>query len=222
MKIMKLFASCAMVGALTAVCASGAFAAASADVCSDYTADEGATTGYVTVTAGDAYSAAGDYTVLVYPAQVVVDDETVNLDEVATISDSYIKQIDQNSTGTFTLKFDGLADGEYYVRLGGAESGYVYDTFTVGEQDDPEQVYIGDADGNGTIAAADLSEIAKDLAEFNSSLKNNEVNRAAAAYCTGDDTVTAADLSEIAKFLAEFETPYVNKTVALGTYPIAE
>lgn len=217
MKMMKLFASCAMVAALTAVCASGAFAASAEDICSDYVADEGATTGSVTITPGT-YAAAGDYTVLVYPAEVVVDGATVSLNEVAEISDSYIKQIDQNSTGTFTLKFNNLADGDYYVRLGGADDGYVYDTFTVGEVNEPEMVLIGDANGDTTIVLQDASEVAKNCVGMTSGIDASDLNYLAAAYSDGNNSIALQDASEIAKYCVGTNTTYVGKTVEAGTY----
>ena len=139
MKIMKLLASCAMVGALTAVCASGAFADKPIPVVDYVTEGEGAP--YIEVAVPTEYVATGDYTVLVLNADV--DDESrkgedengVAYNNVGKVTNADITQIDQwDGKTAIKLAVNTLADGTYYVRVGGNADGYIDTTFTVGEE----------------------------------------------------------------------------------------
>ena len=166
MKIMKLLASCAMVGALTAVCASGAFADKPIPVVDYVTEGEGAP--YIKVAVPTEYVATGDYTVLVLNADV--DDESrkgedengVAYNNVGKVTNADITQIDQwDGKTAIKLAVNTLADGTYYVRVGGSTDGYIDTTFTVGEDlDNPyanSTRKVGDLTGDGFIEAADVS-----------------------------------------------------------------
>lgn len=148
MKIMKLLASCAMVGALTAVCASGAFAEVTGTITDiSYTAEDATAGTSATVTFNiDNYNVAGgDYTVLVLNKNVdgsVISDDIVQIDQLTntttatnkTMSVSLVLPDDINNSEKKS------ADGTYYVRVGGAAptednaNGYIATTFKVGEE----------------------------------------------------------------------------------------
>lgn len=145
MKIMKLLASCAMVGALTAVCASGAFAEVTGTITDiRYTAEDATAGTSATVTFNiDNYNVAGgDYTVLVLNKNVdgsVISDDIVQIDQLTntttatnkTMSVSLVLPDDINNSEKKS------ADGTYYVRVGGAAvstanpKGYISTQFEV-------------------------------------------------------------------------------------------
>ena len=161
MKIMKLLASCAMVGALTAVCASGAFA--NGTQWAILSKDKATLT--INVPASYVKSVTGDdLTVLV-------------LNEDATsVENTDILQIDQVSKNNATItlampeNFDTTegkksADGTYYVRVGGAAvstsnpKGYISTEFKVGSTEKPTPAVtatvLGDYTGDKTAAGND-------------------------------------------------------------------
>lgn len=212
MKGFKLLASCAVIGALSAVCAASSMAA-------DYsaTATYDAKAGTVSVTASQDYIdlvGAGDFTLL-----VLSEDAT----EITNENSYIVKQIQQGDEATVSnVKVGDLEDGTYYVRLGGAdvsaenEKGFVATTFTVGGE--APQVFIGDVDGDKDITAVDCSETAKSVIHMSSAADNSDVNYYAAAYADGDSEITAVDCSEIAKYVVHMDTTYVGTTVDAGTY----
>ena len=125
----------------------------------------------------------------------------------------------------------------YYVRLGGAESGYIEDffVFTAPKQEEPApQVVIGNANASTEatpITLNDCTEICKYVNGKTGSIRTaisddgetiNEVNYAAAAYCNGDNVITLNDCTEICKFVNGKNPTYVGNTVDLGTYDTAE
>ena len=237
MKIMKLLASCAMVGALTAVCASGAFADKPIPVVDYVTEGEGAP--YIEVAVPTEYVATGDYTVLVLNADV--DDESrkgedengVAYNNVGKVTNADITQIDQwDGKTAIKLAVNTLADGTYYVRVGGAApttdnaNGYIDTTFTVGSTEKPK-VLIGSADGDTSVTANDCTEIFKYINGKIGTIRTdaetvNNVNFAAGAYCDGDNVITANDCTEIFKYINGKNPTYVGTTVDLGKYDVAD
>ena len=202
MKIMKLLAACAMVGALATTSAMaeeflGEYDATNNSIAIDLASE--AVTTYVSDN-----NITGDLTVL------VTDIET------GTIANTNIFQIDQGTlaaldndgvegTATAVLKLsadvatdyaniqastDETASSVYYVRLGGAESGYIEDffVFTAPKQEEPApQVVIGNANAS-----------------------------------TEATPITLNDCTEICKFVNGKNPTYVGNTVDLGTYDTAE
>ncbi len=201
MKIMKLLASCAMVGALTAVCASGAFADAA--VTATYTAADAEAGAKVTVAVTD-YAVTGDYTVLVLNADV---DAASRGENAGKVTNADITQIDQwNGTTTIELALpDDIADGTYYVRVGGNADGYIDTTFTVGSiggEDVPETFcrMIGDINGDDDVTSIDITYMLRCLAGLYEDYEY--VDYVAAAYANGDDDLTSLDITEVRRALA--------------------
>lgn len=204
MKLSKLLVSCVAAGALAAACTTAAFAADG--VTAEYK------DGKVTVSAFGDYAAKvkGDFTLL-----VLSEDTTVTSDN----ANSIIKQIDQfGITGdayTKEVTVGDLANGTYYVRLGGAEAdavnvnGFVATSFTVGSTE-PAKVLVGDADGDKEITLNDCSEICKYIngklgdirteAATDNAPETVDTNKfLAAAFSDGDKEITLNDCSEICK-----------------------
>ena len=216
MKIMKLLASCAMVGALTAVCASGAFADKPIPVVDYVTEGEGAP--YIEVAVPTEYVATGDYTVLVLNADV--DDESrkgedengVAYNNVGKVTNADITQIDQwDGKTAIKLAVNTLADGTYYVRVGGAAptednaNGYIDTTFTVGStggEDVPETFckMIGDFNADDDVTSTDVTFMLRCLAGLYEDYE--DVDYAAAGYANGDEDLTSSDVTEVKRALA--------------------
>jgi hypothetical protein len=206
MKGLKFLASCAVVGAVAAACATASFAA-------DYTATASYDSGTVTIAIPADYVAAtdGDLTLL-----ILSEDAT----SITESNKSIVKQIQQgDSTALSEVAVGDLADGTYYVRIGGAEvgqdnpNGFIATTFTVGGTS--QSVLVGDVNGDESITASDATEIFKNIALMESSVDNGEVNFAAAAYCSGDESITAADATEVFKYIALLDVDYVGTTMDL-------
>lgn len=196
MKGFKLLASCAVIGALSAVCAASSMAA-------DYsaTATYDAEAGTVSVTASQDYIdlvGAGDFTLL-----VLSEDAT----EITNENSDIVKQIQQGDQATVsTVKVGDLADGTYYVRLGGAdvsddnEKGFVATTFTVGTN--PDNPYadstrlIGDTTNDGNVTLGDVVPIVQHSAGVE--LLTGETLQA--ADTTDDGNVTLGDVIPVVQY----------------------
>lgn len=197
MKLKKVLMAGAMIGALSVACATASLAA------DNFTATYA--DGNMTITGYGDYATAvgtGDFTLLV-------------LDQNATtVTDTMIKQIDQDgatkyyvdSVATATVPVGTLADGTYYVRLGGLEAttentkGFLQGTMTVGSTspyDNPNHL-VGDVNSSDTIDAGDLTDLVK--------------HSAGTAVLTGDNfqaadvndsgTVDAGDITDFVKYNA--------------------
>ena len=131
-KFSKLFLSCAAVAAVTAAVATSAMAAAN-DISAKYTAEAGAKTASLKITAN--YTA-DQKTLLIVPS-------SVTLDKVSA---------DKSESNP-----DGLEAGNYTVYMGG--DGQIHETtFRVGTGADEEFV-VGDVNGDGKVKAADANAI---------------------------------------------------------------
>jgi len=209
MKGLKFLASCAVVGAVAAACATASFAA-------DYTATASYNDGTVTIAIPADYVAAtdGDLTLL-----ILSEDAT----SITEANKGIVKQIQQgDSTALSSVAVGDLTDGTYFVRIGGAEvgqdnpNGFIATTFTVGST--KPDVLIGDVDGDKAITSFDYSEVAKYIVHLESEIDKSDVNFYAAAYADGDNEITAFDYSEIAKNVVHMETTYVGTTVKAEAY----
>ena len=226
MKIMKLLASCAMVGALTAVCASGAFAEVTGTITGiSYTAEDATAGTSATVTFNiDNYNVAGgDYTVLVLNKNVdgsVISDDIVQIDQLTntttatnkTMSVSLVLPDDINNSEKKS------ADGTYYVRVGGAAvstsnpKGYIstefkVETSTGGDEggEDPvvpetEAKMIGDFNADEDVNTNDMRLIAKCIAGTYEDFE--EIDYYAASYADDDIELATNDMREIAAAIA--------------------
>ena len=214
MKGLKFLASCAAIGALTTICAVSSYAATATYV-DGGTVDVTGCEDYITAVGNN------DLTLLVLDGT-----------DVVTVGEGNILQINQGDSSILTgIKLDTTkltAGKTYEVRVGGAaagvvtEKGFLTTTFTVPGGDAPVMILIGDANGDESVTAADLTQICLYNASKDSTLKTGDAintnNFAAAAYSTGDNVVTAADLTQVCMYNASKDVAYVGKTVALGTY----
>ena len=164
-KFSKLFLSCAAVAAVTAAVATSAMAAAN-DISAKYTAEAGAKTASLKITAN--YTA-DQKTLLIVPSSVTL--ETVKVSEGDVLQ---IDQQDGNDTITVALPKD-LADGKYTVYMGG--DGQVYSTnFKVGNA---SSVLVGDVNQDASITLGDATAIVR--------------HKTGAATITDADALIAAD-----------------------------
>ena len=203
MKGLKFLAACAAVGAVSVACAAASFAAEWAT----YVPATDKEPGKATITIPADYVTAvgsGDFTLLI-----------LNKDEpnITEQNKGCVVQIQQGKAADIaSVTVGDLKPGKYFVRVGGANvsesnpNGFVATTMTINDAGEVDQVLIGDANGDGKITSADCTEIVKNIAEFESTIDESAVNRAAAAYCTGDGKITSADCTEIVKNIAEFES----------------
>ena len=150
-KFSKLFLSCAAVAAVTAAVATSAMAAAN-DISAKYTAEAGAKTASLKITAN--YTA-DQKTLLIVPSSVTLDkvsaDDVVQIDQKASIVDVVLPAEKSESNP------DGLEAGNYTVYMGG--DGQIHETtFRVGTGADEEFV-VGDVNGDGKVKAADANAI---------------------------------------------------------------
>lgn len=220
MKKIKLLASLLAVGAASTMLATASFAT-DFTASAGYTAGEGTNPATVAVSGLDNYSAdnsVGDYTIVILT------------EDAETVTDENLVYVNQGTkTDISTAKLSNLTVGStYYVRIGGASSGYVSAKFTVpgGSTTDPdpkEKVLIGDANGDGSITAADCSEMYKFIGGVaNNQITGNTTNLHAAAYASSDNTITAADCSEVYKqvggVLTSGTDTVVGTKVEIGTY----
>lgn len=218
MKKIKLLASLLAVGAASTMLATASFA-------TDFTATAGYTEGAdgapatVVVSGIENYTAnnsVGDYTIVI----LTEDAETVTDDNLVYVNQGTKTEVSTAKLGNLT------AGATYYVRIGGASTGFVSGKFTVpgGSNTDPKQkVLAGDANGDGSITAADCSEMYKFIGGVASNqITGNSVNLHAAAYANGNDTITAADCSEVYKqvggVLNSGTDTIVGTEVELGAY----
>ena len=193
MKGLKFLVSCAVVSAVAAACATASFAA-------DYTATASYDNGTVTVGIPADYVAAtdGDLTLL-----ILSEDAT----SITEANKSIVKQIQQgDATALSSVAVGDLANGTYYVRIGGAKvgtdnpNGFIATTFTVGSTD-PENPYasstriLGDTTGDDLVTLGDVIPIVQDGAGTPLS------GEALQAADTNDDAlVTLGDVIPIVQF----------------------
>lgn len=220
MKKIKLLASLLAIGAASTMLATASFA-------TDFTATASYTEGAdgapatVAVSGIDNYTAnnsVGDYTIVI----LTEDAETVTDDNLVYVNQGTKAEVSTAKLGNLT------AGATYYVRIGGASTGFVSGKFTVpgGTTTDPDpkqKVLAGDANGDGSITAADCSEMYKFIGRVASNqITGNSVNLHAAAYANGNGTITAADCSEVYKqvggVLTSGTDTIVGTEVELGTY----
>ena len=211
MKGLKLLTSLLAVGAVSTIFAAASFA-------TDFTANATYTAGAdgaaatVAITGLDNYTAdntVGDYTVVILNA------------DVENPADSNIVYVMQGTKEEIsTAKFANLAqDGStYYVRVGGSSQGIAKATFTVGGGTTTPDIFIGDANGDGAITPADITQVAKKCANLSGTVNDNDINYYAAAYSNGDAVVSPADITQIARKCANLSVSYVGNTVKMGEY----
>ena len=150
-KFSKLFLSCAAVAAVTAAVATSAMAAAN-DISAKYTAEAGAKTASLKITAN--YTA-DQKTLLIVPSSVTLDkvsaDDVVQIDQKASIVDVVLPAEKSESNP------DGLEAGNYTVYMGG--DGQIHETtFRVGTGTDEEYI-VGDSNSDGKIRTGDANAI---------------------------------------------------------------
>lgn len=191
-KFSKLFLSCAAVAAVTAAVATSAMAAAN-DISAKYTAEAGAKTASLKITAN--YTA-DQKTLLIVPSSVSLD--KVTADDVV--------QIDQNAEIVDVVLPADLKDGTYTVYMGG--DGQVYsDTFRVGAG----KVLIGDADQDGFVDGGDATTILK----YNVGSVELVGDGQAAADADQDGFVDGGDATAILKYNVGVVD---SSTEKIGTY----
>lgn len=191
MKGLKFLASCAVVSAVAAACATASFAA-------DYTATASYDNGTVTVGIPADYVAAtdGDLTLL-----ILSEDAT----SITEANKSIVKQIQQgDATALSSVAVGDLADGTYFVRIGGAEvgtdnpNGFIATTFTVGSTN-PENPYansdriLGDVTADATVDLRDVTP----LVYHSIGLQALEGESLQAADVTDDATVDLRDVTPV-------------------------
>ena len=210
MKGLKLLTSLLAVGAVSTIFAAASFA-------TDFTAGATYTAGTdggadsVSITIPSDYvadNAVGDYTVVI-----------LNADVPNPANENIVYVMQGTKEEISSAKFNHLTtDGTYYVRIGGYSQGIAKATFTVGGGTTTPDIFIGDANGDGSITAADVTQIARKCASLSSTVNDNDTNYYAAAYSNGDAAITAADVTQVARKCASLSVGYVGKTVKLGEY----
>lgn len=177
MKLRKILAASAVVAVMTTALAVSAMADVTSfasttldyvDTNSDNVKDS------VTITYADTNPekpSAGPYTILIVKRTgtegetelaTPTGDTTTTVDGVTTTVPGNIKQIDESTTAFESVTVGTLDPGTYEVRIGG-DGSVRWGTFTVAGEDSgsEDKVLIGDADGDGYVAALDYAEIAK-------------------------------------------------------------
>lgn len=201
MKLKKILFVSAAVAAMTGVMATGALAA-------DITAEWNAETQSVVITGAEDKGDANTILVL------ATDEDGSVLTEV---TESDIKQIDEQSDAYTTVKVGDLPAGTYEVRVGG--DGTVDSAlFNVGSGDSPYYddgtVLVGDADLDGGIGITDASTIAAALATNTYTSKDAQQ----AADADDDGGVGITDATAIANYIAG----NVDEDLQLGTKTLAD
>lgn len=201
----KVLVSCAIFGAVSAL----AIAASAASV-GTLTATYDAAAGTVTISAIDAYNATvtGQNTLLV-----------LNKDS-STVADADIVQIDQGEktaiVGT-AIPVGTLANGTYYVRVGGADNGYASGTFTVGAT--THNVLVGDTDGSAAVDASDATQILLYCSSATSTIGEATTDTyKAAMMCTGtaDTVIDASDATQVLLYASSAGNGIVGTSVAVS------
>lgn len=171
-KVTKLFLSVAAIGALAAGLATSAMA-----MTATYDA------GTVTIVAED-----GDKVASTEKTLLILNNDAT------TVTESDIVQIDQ-SEDIASVPVGELAEGTYYVRVGG-DGNIDTATFTVGGAAD-RKVLVGDVDGNGEVLAGDASQVLLYTVHGDSVITEGSDAFYAAALCDGNNEILAADASQI-------------------------
>lgn len=201
MKLKKILFVSAAVAAMTGVMATGALAA-------DITAEWNAETQSVVITGAEDKGDANTILVL------ATDEDGSVLTEV---TESDIKQINEQSDAYTTVKVGDLPAGTYEVRVGG--DGTIDSAlFNVGGGDSPYYddgtVLVGDADLDGGIGITDASTIAAALATNTYTSKDAQQ----AADADDDGGVGITDATAIANYIAG----NVDEDLQLGTKTLAD
>ena len=178
-KFSKLFLSCAAVAAVTAAVATSAMAAAN-DISAKYTAEAGAKTASLKITAN--YTA-DQKTLLIVPSSVTLD--KVSADDVV--------QIDQNADIVDVVLPANLKDGKYTVYMGG--DGQVYSTnFKVGNA---SSVLVGDVNQDTKINLSDATGVVQHAMKVKAI---TDADALIAADANDDSKINLSDATCIVKY----------------------
>jgi hypothetical protein len=156
---------------------------------------------------------------------LILTEDATNIDSSAKAyaEGGIIVQIDQD-TAFATVPVGTLADGTYYVRVGGDADKIETTTFKVGGTT-AEKVLVGDANQDGEVTTSDSSQVMMYAASMAASaVKDGEKSFYAAAYCNGDGEVSTADSSQIMMYAASMSSanPLVGTEVEIGSIGSAE
>lgn len=198
MKLKKILFVSAAVAAMTGVMATGALAA-------DITAEWNAETQSVVITGAEDKGDANTILVL------ATDEDGSVLTEV---TESDIKQINEQSDAYTTVKVGDLPAGTYEVRVGG--DGTVDSAlFDVGGE---STRLVGDADNDGTVAIGDASTIINHVLAT-SPLSGESLQ---AADADDDGAVAISDASAVTNYVVGLDRTTVDgvKTVADKDYTV--
>lgn len=206
MKKIKLLASLLAVGAVSTMFAAASFADDTYTANANYTAGADGAAATVVVSGIDSYTAdntVGDYTI------VILNKDALNVTDADLV---YVMQGTKEEIST--AKFANLTDGKYYVRIGGASTGYVSGSFTVGGTVDPEPdpdpnnpyadstLLVGDVNASKVVDAGDLSDLVYHLASVDGYIIQSGNEKFAAADVNDSGVVDAGDLSDLVYYLA--------------------
>ena len=207
MKKIKLLASLLAVGAVSTMFAAASFADDTYTANANYTAGADGAAATVVVSGIDSYTAdntVGDYTI------VILNNDALNVTDADLV---YVMQGTKEEIST--AKFANLTDGKYYVRIGGASTGYVSGSFTVGGTVDPEPdpdnpyadstALVGDVNGSISVNSGDLSDLVYHLAGIDGYVITKG-EKYAAADVNDSGTVNSGDLSDLVYYLANKDT----------------
>lgn len=186
-KFSKLFLSCAAVAAVTAAVATSAMAAAN-DISAKYTAEAGAKTASLKITAN--YTA-DQKTLLIVPSSVTLDkvsaDDVVQIDQKASIVDVVLPAEKSESNP------DGLEAGNYTVYMGG--DGQVYSTnFKVGNA---SSVLVGDVNQDTKINLSDATGVVQHAMKVKAI---TDADALIAADANDDSKINLSDATCIVKY----------------------
>ncbi len=143
------------------------------------------------------FDAADDVTFLFYAP------ESAESDNILEENIIHADQIDYNAEGfSFTVSSDVEA-GTYNLLVGGTDVNVPYLTAVTLA----EAAMKGDLNDDQEVKVADLTKLARFLANFTDDVKEFEENPTLkiAADVNQDDAVSVADLTKLARFLANFE-----------------
>ena len=207
MKKIKLLASLLAVGAVSTMFAAASFADDTYTANANYTAGTDGAAATVVVSGIDSYTAdntVGDYTI------VILNNDALNVTDADLV---YVMQGTKEEIST--AKFANLTDGKYYVRIGGASTGYVSGSFTVGgtvnPEPDPDNPYanstllVGDVNGSNTVNEGDWTDLAYHLAGVTGYVLTTG-ERYAAADVNDSGTVNEGDWTDLLRYLADQTT----------------
>lgn len=211
MKKIKLLASLLAVGAVSTMFAAASFADDTYTANANYTAGADGAAATVVVSGIDSYTAdntVGDYTI------VILNNNALNVTDADLV---YVMQGTKEEIST--AKFANLTDGKYYVRIGGASTGYASGSFTVGGTVDPEPdpepdpdnpyanstLFVGDVNGSNTVNEGDLRDLVYHLAGVTGYVLTTG-EKYAAADVNDSGTVNEGDLRDVVYYLADKTT----------------